>query len=180
MTYAYLILSLCSSFPPNPSVPRSCPSVQVSAASDLPVHHEVAFVQLWPHLLGSATLTQPFRRQDGPLLRSPVATLAYDTSPFDLNLPALTLTQPKLRSQQVRYGSEFEAALDAGRSLNLGQIPPPWKTNKERPEDLGLLKGLVQFRLCWTSVDQQTTSTLDPLPLTPVTPDNGFTPLFSL
>lgn len=41
---------------PNPSVPRSCPSVQVSAASDLPVHHEVAFVQLWQHLLGHATL----------------------------------------------------------------------------------------------------------------------------
>ncbi len=56
---------------PNPSVPHSCPSVQVSVASDLPVHHEVAFVQLWPHLLGRATLTQPFRRQDGPLLRSP-------------------------------------------------------------------------------------------------------------
>lgn len=41
---------------PNPSVPRSCPSVQVSAASDLPVHHEVAFVQLWQHLLSRATL----------------------------------------------------------------------------------------------------------------------------
>lgn len=56
---------------PNPSIPHSCPSVQVPAASDLPVHHEVAFVQLWPPLHGRAALPQPICRQDGPLLRSP-------------------------------------------------------------------------------------------------------------
>lgn len=105
MTFAYLILSLCSSFPPNPSIPRSCPSVQVSAASDLPVHHEVAFVQLWPHLLGHATLAQPFRRQDGPLLRSPwqpwltTPRLLTSTPPLPDSHPA------KHRSQQFRYGS---------------------------------------------------------------------------
>ncbi len=81
---------------PNPSVPRSCPSVQVSAASDLPVHHEVAFVQLWPHLLGHATLTQPFRRQDGPLLRSPwqpwllTPRLLTSTPPFPRLPPSQT------------------------------------------------------------------------------------------
>lgn len=54
----------------NPSTPRSAPSVQVPAASDLPL--QVAFVQLWPRLLlGRAALPQPLRCQDGPLLRSP-------------------------------------------------------------------------------------------------------------
>lgn len=56
---------------PNPSVPCSCPSVQVSAASDFPVYREVAFLQLWPCRLRHTALKQPFHRQDGPLLRSP-------------------------------------------------------------------------------------------------------------
>jgi len=73
---------------PNPSVPRSCPSVQVSAASDLPVHHEVAFVQLWPHLFDSATVTQPISPPGWATSEAP------DTLPFDLNLPPPTLPQP--------------------------------------------------------------------------------------
>lgn len=80
--------------PPNPAMPRSCPSVQVSAASDFPVHREVAFVQLWPRLLGRAALKQPLRRQDGPLLRSPWQPWLLTPPPFDLNsvpfLPRLT------------------------------------------------------------------------------------------
>lgn len=91
---------------PNPSVPRSCPSVQVSAASDLPVHHEVAFVQLWPHLLGRSTLTQPFRRQDGPLLRSPwqpwLQTPRLLTS---TSLPWLSHSQTLISANPVRIWS---------------------------------------------------------------------------
>lgn len=126
---------------PNPSVPRSCPSVQVSAASDIPVHHEVAFVQLWPHLLGRATLTQPFRRQDGPLLRSPwqpwLPTLRLLTS----TPPSpSTLIQPNSDLSKSGMDLIFFGALDTGWSLNLGQIPL-WKTNKERPGDFGIAKG---------------------------------------
>lgn len=126
---------------PNPSVPRSCPSVQVSAASDLPVHYEVAFVQLWPHLLGRATLTQPFRRQDGPLLRSPwqpwllTPRLLTSTPP----LPWISRSQTPISASPVWIWIQG-AALDTGWSLNRGQIPL-W--NKERPGDLGLLQGLV-------------------------------------
>lgn len=153
---------------PNPSVPRSCPSVQVSAASDLPVHHEVAFVQLWPHLLGHATLPQPFCRQDGPLLRSP-------WQPWLLTPRLLTSASlppdsypAKLQSQQSRYGTEFGgAALDTGWSCTLGQIRP-WKINKGRPDDLGLLKGHIQFSLVWPCSDQQTTGSWNP----PFSPSN--------
>lgn len=57
VTFAYLILSLR---PPFPLIPRSSPSAQVPAASDCPVHHEVAFVQLWPRRHAQAAF---FRRQ---------------------------------------------------------------------------------------------------------------------
>lgn len=125
---------------PNPSIPRSCPSVQVSAASDLPVHHEVAFVQLWPHLLGRATLPQPFCRQDGPLLRSPWQPWLQKPSPFDLNRPPLTLTQPN---------SDLSTL---GMDQNLGQLWTPDGAStlakspvedQQKPDDSGLLKGLV-------------------------------------
>lgn len=128
---------------PNPAVPRSCPSVQVSAASDFPVHHEVAFVQLWPHLLGHATLKQPFRRQDGPLLRSPWQPWLLTPRLLTLTPPLpLTHIQPKSNICKSGIDLNLEAALDFGWSLNLGQIPL-WKTDKWRPCDFGLIQALV-------------------------------------
>lgn len=121
----------------NPSVPRSCPSVQVSAASDLPVHHEVAFVQLWPHLLSRAALTQPLFRQNEPLLRSPwqpwlVTPRLLTSTPPVSTTPRHPPPHPPLDSHpsQTPIAASpvliwiLGAALDAGWSLDLGQIPP--------------------------------------------------------
>lgn len=113
-----------------PSVPLSCPSVQVSAASDLPVHHEVAFVQLWPRLLGHAALPQPLRCQDGPVLRSPWQP--WLLTPHLLTSTTLNLHPANLRSQQFQFGSEFGAVLDTGWSLDLG-LSPCGRPKQTRP-----------------------------------------------
>lgn len=72
------------------------------------VHHQVAFVQLWPHLLNFATLKQPFHRQIWATSEVTVATLASDASSFDLSSFPFPDSHPaNFWSLHIWYSSGF-------------------------------------------------------------------------
>lgn len=156
MTFAYLILSLYSSFPLilHPSLLSVCPGICCQwphssswsglrlalAASPRPCHAPAAFS---PPGWATSEVT--------------VATLASDNSPFDLNSPPWLSPSQTLISVipvWIWFWGSSEHRMEP-------QVPL-CKIDKERPDDLGLLKGLVQFNLVWPCSDQQTTCTLDP------------------
>ncbi|TNN84037.1 hypothetical protein EYF80_005643 [Liparis tanakae] len=89
-------------------------------------------------LVSSSALAASLRQCHGHAAYSPpgwatseatAATLAPDTSPFDLTPPSDS-PPAKLRSQQVCYRSEVEAALETVRSLNLATSPRGRPTKK--------------------------------------------------
>lgn len=124
-------------------LPACCSSVQVPAASDLPLHHEVAFIQLRPHLLSYATLTQPLCRKNDTRLRSPWRPWRLTPRRWPHRWPhhpSIDSNSATRRCHQSGCGTELWEAPDMKQGPALDGVT-------RRLNDYRSLRGLVWFSL---------------------------------